>query len=131
MLHLSWPGYLIDQLRYSDWIDRGRTRPRHSEWSKYIQWVAEKVELDLCVAEVTTISTTTDQQHWQLTCQPSGGGVPLILICEGLVITGPGTPLTIPGQPKEHPRIMDGASFWLHVEEFAQLRSHVNKPLNI
>ena len=131
ILHLSWHGYLIDQLRYSDWIDRGRTRPTHGEWSKYIQWVAEKVELDLYVAEVTNIATTSDQKYWQLTCQPSEGGAPLTLTGEGLVITGPGTPLTITGQPKEHPRIMNGASFWLHVEEFAQLRSQVKSPLNI
>src|SRR6266516_6285751 len=35
ILHLSWQSYLIDQLRYADWIDRGRTRPTHGEWSKY------------------------------------------------------------------------------------------------
>jgi len=50
MLHLSWQSYLINQMRYSDWIDRGRTRPTHAEWSKYIQWVAEQVGLDLCMA---------------------------------------------------------------------------------
>src|SRR5216683_376853 len=42
-----------------------------------------------------------------------------------------GMPLTIPGQPEEHPCIMDGASFWLHVEEFVKLRLQVKKPLNI
>jgi mycobactin lysine-N-oxygenase len=131
MVHLSWQSYLIDQLRYSDWIDRGRTRPTHGEWSKYVQWVAERVELDVCLAEVTKIATTADQKYWQLTCQPSERDAPVILTGEGLVMTGPGTPLTISGQPKEHPRVMDGASFWLYVEEFAQLRSQVNKPLNI
>jgi len=131
VVHFSWQSYLIDQLRYSDWIDRGRTRPTHGEWSKYIQWVAERVEFDLCVAEVTKIATTADQKCWQLTCQPSGGGAPVILTGEGLVMTGPGTPLTIAGQPKEHPCIMDGASFWLRVEEFVHLRSQVTKPLNI
>ncbi len=55
----------------------------------------------------------------------------MILSGEGLVMTGPGTPLTIAGQPREHACIMDGASFWLRVEEFAQLRSQVKKPLNI
>src|SRR6266436_6614836 len=52
VVHISWQSYLIDQLRYADWIDRGRMRPTHGEWSKYIQWVAERVEFDLCVAEV-------------------------------------------------------------------------------
>src|SRR2546421_10231339 len=49
---LSWQSYLIDTMRYSDWIDRQRTRPTHAEWSKYIQWVAQQVEPDLCMAEV-------------------------------------------------------------------------------
>lgn len=131
VVHISWQSYLIDQLRYADWIDRGRMRPTHGEWSKYIQWVAERVEFDLCVAEVTKIATTADQKRWQLTCQPSEGGTPVILTGEGVVMTGPGRPLTIAGQPKEHPCIMDGASFWLRVEEFVHLRSQVTKPLNI
>src|SRR5436305_11969284 len=131
MLHLSWQSYLIDQLRYADWIDRGRTRPTHSEWSKYIQWVAGKVGLDLCIAEVMQIGTTADQKNWQLTCQPSAGGTSFTLTGDGLVMTGPGTLLTIPGQPEEHPCIMDGASFWLRIEEFVKLRLQVKKPLNI
>ena len=131
MLHLSWQSYLIDQLRYADWIDRGRTRPTHGEWSKYIQWVAGKVELGLYVAEVMQIGTTADQKYWQLTCQPSAGGTSFTLTGDGLVMTGPGTALTIPGQPEEHPRVMDGASFWLHIEEFVQLRLQVKKPVNI
>ncbi len=112
-------------------IDRGRMRPTHDEWSKYIRWVAERVEFDLCVAEVTKIATTADQKRWQLTCQPLEGDTSVILTGEGVVMTGPGTPLTIAGQPKEHPCIMDGASFWLRVEEFVHLRSQVTKPLNI
>jgi mycobactin lysine-N-oxygenase len=131
MVHLSWPSFLIDQLRYADWIDRGRTRPTHREWSQYIQWVAQKVEVELCVGEVTSIATTSDQRHWRLTCHSEEGGAPFTVAGDGLVMTGPGTPLTIPGQPKAHPRIMDGASFWLRSEEFAQLRSHVTQPLNI
>jgi len=131
MVHLSWQSFLIDQWRYADWIDRGRTRPTHREWSHYIQWVAEQVEVELCVGEVTSIATTSDQQQWRLTCQPGEGGAPFTVTGGGLVMTGPGTPLTIPGQPKAHPRIMDGASFWLRSEEFAQLRSEVKQPLNI
>jgi mycobactin lysine-N-oxygenase len=131
MVHLSWQSFLIDQWRYADWIDRGRTRPTHREWSQYIQWVAEQVEMELCIGEVTSIATTSDQQHWCLTCHPGNGGESFTVTGSGLVMTGPGTPLTIPGQPKAHPRIMDGASFWLRSEEFVQLRSHVTQPLTI
>ena len=89
------------------------------------------MELELCVGEVTSIATTPDQQHWCLTCHPGEGGAPFTVTGDRLVMTGPGTPLTVAGQPKAHPRIMDGASFWLRSEEFAQLRSHAVQPLNI
>jgi mycobactin lysine-N-oxygenase len=131
MVHLSWQSFLIDQSRYADWIDRGRTRPTHREWSQYIQWVAEKVEVELIIGEVTSIATTPDQQRWLLTCHPGEDSAPLTVSGDGLVMTGPGTPLTIPGQPKMHPHIMDGASFWQRIEEFVQLRTHVKQPLNI
>jgi mycobactin lysine-N-oxygenase len=131
MVHLSWQSFLIDQWRYADWIDRGRTRPTHREWSQYLQWVAEQVEVELCIGEVTSIATTSDQQQWRLTCRAEEGGTAFTVTGDGLVMTGPGTPLTIAGQPKAHPRIMDGASFWLRSEEFVQLRSHVAQPLNI
>ena len=131
MLHLSWPSYLIDEKRYSDWIDRGRTRPTHGEWAQYIQWVAERVQIDLCVGEVTQIARTADGRRWQLTCQPTSEGPARTLPGDGLVITGPGTPLSVPGQPAEHPRVMDGATFWQRIEEIAPMRSQVQKPLNI
>jgi mycobactin lysine-N-oxygenase len=132
MVHLSWQSFLIDQWRYTSWVDRGRTRPTHREWSQYIQWVAERVEVDLCVGEVTSITTTSNhQKQWQLTCRSEQEETPFVIAGDGLVMTGPGTPLTVPGQPKAHPRIMDGASFWQRTREFAQLRSEVKQPLNI
>lgn len=131
MVHLSWQAFLTDQSRYSNWVDRGRARPTHYEWSQYIQWVAGQVELNLCVGEVTNIALTPDEQHWSLTCHTEEGGTSFTVTGEGLVMTGPGTPLTIPGQPKAHPRVMDGATFWTRSEEFAQLRSSVKQPLNI
>ena len=131
MIQLSWQSFLINNRRYEDWIDRGRTRPTHREWSQYIQWVSEQVEADLFVGEVTSIATTTDAQHWQLICRSVQERTATVIIGDGLVLTGPGTPLTVPGQPKDHPRVMDGASFWLRTGEFAQLRSTVKQPLNI
>ena len=132
MVHLSWQSFLIDQWRYTSWVDRGRTRPTHREWSQYIRWVAEQVDVDLCVGEVTSIAATSNHQKpWQLTCRSEQEGTPFVVTGDGLVMTGPGTPLTVPGQPKTHPRIMDGASFWLRTSEFAQLRSEVKQPLNI
>ncbi len=131
MLLLSWHSYLIDSGgRYSDWVDRGRSSPTHAEWSRYIQWVASRIGPEIHVAEVRGISSTR-HARWQLTCMPKGGTTPFTLDGDGLVITGPGVALTIPGQPEQHPRIMDGGSFWTHVDEFDRLRTTLKKPLNI
>ena len=132
MLLISWHSYLIDSGgRYSDWVDRGRSRPTHGEWSRYIQWVADRVQPEVHIAEVRGITSTKHHHRWQLSCMPTGGAAPFILEGDGLVVTGPGVALTIPGQPDQHPRIMDGGSFWTHVDEFDSMRQTLKKPLNI
>ena len=131
MLHLSWHSFLIDRGRYADWVDRGRPRPPHREWGQYLQWVAEKIEMEWYTGEVTAISASPDRQQWHLTCQTTESGAAFTVSGHGLVITGPGIPLRLPGQPEAHPRILDGASFWQHTETFAHLRSQVKQPLTI
>jgi mycobactin lysine-N-oxygenase len=135
MLLLSWHSYLIENGgRYADWIDRGRLSPTHGEWARYIQWVAQHIDLELCTAEVVAISCSEDdtgQRRWQLSCTEQESGEKLLLLGDGLVITGPGEALTIPGQPEHHPRVLDGASFWLYNEDFIRLRSTLTKPLTI
>src|SRR5207244_1425716 len=64
-------------------------------------------------------------------CPWSSRCTPFTRTGDVLATTGPPTPLALPGQPEEHPCIMDGASFWLRIEEFMRLRLQVKKPLNI
>lgn len=131
MLTHSWQSYLVNTGRYLDWIDRGRTRPTHREWSGYLQWVAERVGIEVVRAEVHTIGLSEDQRRWRLSCRSVQDNSQLTIEGDGLVLTGPGTPITIPGQPTEHMRVLDGGNFWLNVETFARLRSIVTTPLHI
>ncbi len=132
MLLLSWHSYLIENGgRYADWVDRGRLSPTHGEWARYIQWVAQHIDLELYTAEVEAINSIDEHTRWQLACSESGSGKKLLLEGDGLVITGPGKALTIPGQPDDHPRVLDGASFWLHVEDFVRMRGTIERPLTI
>src|ERR1039458_9106285 len=39
------------------------------------------------------------------------------LEADGIVVTGPGPPVTMPGQPSEHPLVLDGRSYWQHAGE--------------
>lgn len=131
MQQFSWQSYLIHTGKYLDWIDRGRTRPTHGEWSCYLQWVATRIAFDVVHAEVRSIVLSEDGKRWQLDCRSTVDDADLTVEGDGLMITGPGTPITIEGQPAGHPRVMDGGSFWLHVEDFARLRVTARIPLHI
>lgn len=131
MLSLSWQSYLVNEGKYLDWIDRNRTRPTHREWSNYLQWVAKRVGIEVINAEVYKIALSEDQKRWQLLCRSIENSEVVLLEGDGLVITGPGTPITIADQPAQHPRVMDGRSYWLNVAEFVRVRATLTKPLHI
>ena len=106
MADYSWPRHLISRGVYADWVDRGRLRPTHREWSSYLAEVAEKAEAEIVAAEVTGLEIDGDQ--WRLAL---GERAPLR--ADGVVFTGAGPPITVPGQPERHPRVLDGRTYWL------------------
>ena len=44
MAGYSWQRHLVAQGAYADWVDRGRLRPTHRQWSYYLREVAERAE---------------------------------------------------------------------------------------
>ena len=72
--------------------------------------MAEQLGVEPVPAEVVGIDLADGR--WQLSARRTSTGEPLALDCDGLVLTGPGAPLRLPGQPDHHPRILDGRSFW-------------------
>jgi mycobactin lysine-N-oxygenase len=105
----SWQSYLIHQEGFADWVDRGRPRPTHRQWGQYLRWVASQIPVEPILGEVDGIDLAGGR--WRLAAGTPAGGR-LDLDCDGLVLTGPGTPIRLPGQPDDHPRILDGRSFW-------------------
>ncbi len=154
MQAFSWPTYLIEMGTYSDYIDRGRPRPTHAEWSAYLTWVAARAGLEPVRGEVCAIETTATPHsteameategpdggeramsapRWRLRCRVPGGAHDdtFTLEGDGLVLTGPGTPVTIPGQPADHPRVLDGDTAWRRMDDFARLRTTLAAPVTI
>src|SRR5215468_6089381 len=107
MARYSWQRHLIRLGAYSDWVDRGRMRPTHREWSAYLREVAETAEANI-VSGVVTGLEVADGNRWQVRLAAGAE-----IAADGLVITGAGTAITVPGQPRDLPRVLDGRTYWL------------------
>jgi len=103
--HLSWHAFLIARGAYAEWVDRGRPRPTHRRWGEYLAWVAERVPVDPLIAEVRGLDVVDGR--WCLALDGDRS-----LAADALVVTGPGTPITLPGQPRDDDRVLDGRTFW-------------------
>src|SRR5258708_11126259 len=91
---------------YGDWVDRGRLPPTHRQWSCCLREVDESAEADVISGEV--IGLQADSGRWRLEL-----GQGQALRADGVVFTGAEPPITVAGQPPEHPRVFDGRSYWL------------------
>ena len=105
MMAYSWPRHLIAGGTYADWVDRGRLRPTHHEWGAYLRDIAARCQAETLTGEVTALDTEAGRWRLGLT----GGGT---VEADGVVVTGPGPPVTVPGQPDDHPLVLDGRSYW-------------------
>jgi mycobactin lysine-N-oxygenase len=106
MANYSWPRHLIAHGVYADWVDRGRLRPTHRQWSSYLREVAERAQAEIVAGEVVGLEVNGEQ--WRLALEP---GEPIW--ADGVVFTGAGPPIAVAGQPQQHPRVFDGRSYWL------------------
>jgi mycobactin lysine-N-oxygenase len=107
MAEFNWQRHLIAHGLYSDWVDRGRLRPTHRQWSAYLREVAESAEAEIVAGEL--VGLEVDGEQWRLTVEPGE-----TISADGVVFTGAGSPIGVPGQPQQHPRVFDGRSYWLH-----------------
>lgn len=111
MTRFSWHRHLVERGQYADWVDRGRLRPSHRRWSAYLRAVAQKAEAEVIEADVVELELEGGRWHLSL-----AEGAPLA--ADGVVLTGAGPAIEIAGQPRGHPRVLDGRSYWLHEKEF-------------
>jgi len=106
MADYSWQRHLIAHGVYADWVDRGRLRPTHRQWSYYLREVARRADAEIIAGEVAGLEVAGDR--WRLAL---GSGE--VIWADGVVFTGAGPPVRMPGQPEQHPRVLDGRSYWL------------------
>jgi mycobactin lysine-N-oxygenase len=117
MAGYSWQRHLIRHGVYGDWVDHGRMRPTHRQWSAYLREVADAAEAEIVRGVVAGLEVA-DGDRWEVTLQ---AGDPIA--ADGVVITGAGPVIAVPGQPHDHPRVLDGRSYWLAARKFHHERA--------
>jgi mycobactin lysine-N-oxygenase len=117
MAEYSWQRHLIRHGAYSDWVDRGRIRPTHRAWSAYLREVADAAEAEIVSGAVTGLEVTGGDR-WEVRL-----GAGNEIAADGVVITGAGPGITVPGQPHDHPRVLDGRTYWLAAHELNHQRA--------
>ena len=70
MAGYSWQRHLIARGAYADWVDRGRLRPTHRQWSYYLREVADQAEAEIVAA--TAVGLEADGERWRLAVDPGG-----------------------------------------------------------
>ena len=116
----SWQRCLIDNGIYADWVDRGRPQPQHRAWALYLGWVFDQIRPTLRAARLTQVEAAGDTA---LALTLERDGTQEALIVDGLVITGPGEPLTLPTISCDNTHcILDGRTFWLKRQLFTSMQ---------
>src|SRR5258706_7960544 len=101
MAEYSWPRHLIGHAMHADWVDRGRLRPAHLQWSCYLREGAESAEAEVISGEV--VGLEADGARWRVEVgqgQGPGGG--------GGGFRGPRPPIPGAGHTPAHPRGVEG-----------------------
>jgi mycobactin lysine-N-oxygenase len=92
-------------------------RPTHRAWSAYLREVADAAEAEI-VSGVVTGLEVTGGDRWEVRLAAGAE-----IAADGLVITGAGPAITVPGQPHDHPRVLDGRTYWLAAHELNHQRA--------
>jgi mycobactin lysine-N-oxygenase len=106
MLAFSWTSFLVERGTYAEWIDRGRPGPQHHLWAKYLQWVADKTDVELVAGAVRKVSAGAE--GWVVSVVDADG-LATDIEAERLMITGPGNSRRALA---DHPKMLSIADFW-------------------
>jgi mycobactin lysine-N-oxygenase len=109
MQALSWHGHLLATQQLGEWVDRGCPRPSHRRWGEYVAWAAETAGITVRSVKITAV----DRAGRSWLADVDGD----VIEADGLVFTGPGDALRLPGQPAGHPRALDGRTVWQHLAD--------------
>jgi len=117
MQRFTWQSYLVDQSKYSDWVDRGRPAPCHRQWASYLQWVCNLLcdSIRFYRGEVNHVSLSSENR-WVVGYQATSGRRDAVE-GDGIVLTGPGK-IRLSEAIPVHDNVFTVESFWRTYSRF-------------
>lgn len=120
LLEFSWTSYLIEQRKFSEWIDRGRPAPCHQLWARYLRWVAKRLSPEVTVLHGTVERVERVEQvnhaqpRWEIYLEGTGQ----VVQADRLMLTGPGCSRRDHVEdlsPEHRSQVFDLETFWAAV----------------
>ena len=125
----SWPAFAVAHDRLAGWVDQGRPRPKHSEFSAYVAFCIERSGARLVYGKVDKLAIASGR--WEVTyIDRNVGSRQIVRGFDGVVITGAG-PARSSITKVADPRIHDGVTFWQALDGSAAKAQSATEPVVI
>ena len=123
----SWPAFAVASNLMADWVDRGRPRPTHSEFSAYISFCVEGSGAQVAYGAVDRLLVNASRWDVGYTDRDSGRAT-LAPGFDGVLVTSAGPASTRLSKVAD-PRVFDGFTFWRALDGVAAMAAGATEPI--
>ncbi len=120
LLPFSWQRHSMERHEYAAWVNSGSPPVRHRDFGRYLGWVLERATAGVTMLGGRVTEVGVDREgRWSVEVAESrgavapsaireagGGGEPLRLRGEALLLTGPGVHRAFPHEPAAAERVL-------------------------
>jgi mycobactin lysine-N-oxygenase len=125
----SWYAFAVSSDRLADWVDQGRPRPMHSEFSAYIEYCVQRSEPRIVYGTVNSL--TIGGGRWDVGFTNRDTSLKQVESgFDGVIVTGTG-PAASRIDKVADPRIYDGITFWRALDSVAAMARTAVEPIVI
>ncbi len=115
----SWMSYLVEENRYSGWVNRGIERASHGEFAKYVSDSIKQSGVECNQVERVSGLRKASKHKWIVESVEGSGKIKTSEPFDGVVITGPGPARKI-DPTFAHAALFDGEDVWSRLADLKQ-----------
>lgn len=115
----SFITYLKEINKFTKWVDGGMMQITHSDFSRYLKWVANKLSIEPVYGEV--VSLVENNMKWSVVYTKDNKEY--TIDCDEVMATGPGEVTSFIDKNLKSEKIFDAKNFWLNINSFSNLKN--------